>query len=772
MAGGEENGTESSPGEPLPPPEEPPQALAEELPQEKPRPGAPHGEDEQEEEGEEEESERSEVRPRAGRLQEVLDEDTAAEGLHTFGRSAPGTEYVYLHLSLPGRGLSDISILSGYIHLQKMELSSNKINDLSCVSHMPYLVELNASHNELTTYFNFKAPKNLREVDFSHNQIPKMKDLSEYHSLTKLLLDYNEIEEIRGLEQCHSLTQLGLSHNRLAAIRGLHNLPIRVLNLSYNEIEKVDGLKSLKNLQRVNLSNNKINSLQGLEEHNLLEVINLEANQVAELSELKWIEDLPLLRDLNLLKNPLQEKGSYWLSAIFMLLQVTYLDLKKVTVEEKVAAVNKEAPPPDVVAAEDHRTQLLYHSLQPQSILNSTLPTFEDPYPLLVLLGPVAGGRRQLALKICRQFKTFFRFGPCHTTRKAYFGEENRLDYHFISQEEFDKMVKAGRFLATYKYSGHSYGLARGTLESIAREGLATCVHMEIEGVRSLKRTHFRPRCILLVPKDKEKYGEHLRRTGLFTRPEMDEAVARVDTYLQECQDSPGFYDAIINTDELEEALTDLALIVKVYLGMEPPDVLENFEGFRGRTGSRTQLIPEERAAPSYGDLLHISTHNYPRDLLDMLMATPGSVEEASLHRRFSAARQVLLSHRAMDPECESSLQQLPRPMPPMPSGISRTHSQSSFMELGRAWRQVFVPPETVLPGLEQLLWPKLPLPQRHLSAAGLGVHTWSAWNEPPESSEPGGCEGRDRTDHPVPREGQCPPFRAEPGSGPRARCV
>ncbi|XP_057878227.1 leucine-rich repeat and guanylate kinase domain-containing protein [Melospiza georgiana] len=476
MAGGEENGTESSPGEPPPHPEEPPQALAEELLQEKPRPGAPHGEDEPEEEGEEEESERSE-----GHLQEVLDEDMAAEGLHTFGRSAPGTEYVYLHLSLPGRGLSDISILSGYIHLQKMELSSNKINDLSCVSHMPYLVELNASNNELTTYFNFKAPKNLREVDFSHNQIPKMKDLSEYHSLTKLLLDYNEIEEIRGLEQCHSLTQLGLSHNRLAAIRGLHNLPIRVLNLSFNQIEKVDGLKSLKNLQRLNLSNNKINSLQGLEEHDLLEVINLEDNQVAELSELKWIEDLPLLRDLNLLKNPLQEKGSYWLSAIFMLLQVTDLDLKKVTVEEKVAAVNKEAPPPDVVAAEDHRTQLLYHSLQPQSVLNSTLPTFEDPYPLLVLLGPVAGGRRQLALKICRQFKTFFRFGPCHTTRKAYFGEENRLDYHFISQEEFDKMVKAGRFLATYKYSGHSYGLARGTLESIAREGLATCVHMEIE---------------------------------------------------------------------------------------------------------------------------------------------------------------------------------------------------------------------------------------------------------------------------------------------------
>ncbi|XP_041333442.1 leucine-rich repeat and guanylate kinase domain-containing protein, partial [Pyrgilauda ruficollis] len=608
MAGGEENGREGSLGEPPPSSDEPPQPLAEGLPEEQPRPGPPHGEDEREEE----ESERSEVQPRVPQL------------------SGEGSLF-------QGRDLSDISILSGYIHLQKMELSSNKINDLSCVSHMPYLVELNASKNQLTTYFDFKAPKNLREVDFSHNQIPKMKDLSAYHSLTKLLLDFNEIEEIRGLEECHSLTQLGLSHNRLAAIRGLQNLPIRILNLSFNQIEKVNGLKTLKNLQWVDLSNNKINNLQGLEEHDLLEMINLEDNQVAELSELKWIEDLPLLRVLNLLKNPLQEKDGYWLSAIFMLLQVTDLDLKKVSVEEKVAAVNKEDPPPEVVAAEDHRIQILYNAQQPQEVLPSTLPDSEQPYPMLVLLGPVAGGRRQLSLKICRKFKNFFRFGPCHTTREAYFGEENRFDYYFISQEEFDTMVKAGQFLATYKYSGHCYGLGRDTVESIAREGLGTCVHMEIEGAHSLKNTHFRPRYVLLVPKDKWKYGVHLRRTGLFSRPEIEEAVSRVDMYLQVSQDVPSYFHAVINTDELDEAFTELTHLVKVYLGLEPPDISDSFQGFRSRAGSRQQRFPEEKSSPgrgtathswtpSYGDRSERSTKTYPRDILEMLTAPPGSV--------------------------------------------------------------------------------------------------------------------------------------------------
>ncbi|NWI96721.1 LRGUK protein, partial [Pitta sordida] len=378
----------------------------------------------------------------------------------------------------------------------------------------------------------------------------------------------NDVEEIKGLEKCPSLSHLSLAHNKLFAIGGLENLPIKILNLSFNQLEKATGLESLKSLQKLDLSFNKITSLQGLEGHELLETINLESNQISELHELQWMEDLPLLRVLNLLKNPLQEQADYWLWTVFTLLRVTDLDLQKVSVEEKVAAVNKYAPPAEVVAAEDHRTHLVCHMLQPQRILNSTLPGFDASYPMLVLVGPVACGRRELTHRICRQFNNFFRYGPCHTTRAAYFGEENRLDFYFISEEAFEQMVKSGKFIATYKYSGHRYGLGRDTVESIAREGLATCVHLEIEGLRSLKCTHFKPRCILAIPRDKGKYEEHLRRTGLFSRPEIEEAVSRVDMYLQVNQDFPGYFDAVLNTDDLDEAFTELNLLMRMYLGM------------------------------------------------------------------------------------------------------------------------------------------------------------------------------------------------------------
>ncbi|XP_059673018.1 leucine-rich repeat and guanylate kinase domain-containing protein [Gavia stellata] len=658
MAGGEEKRGEGGLGELLPPSHGPPQHLSQgipgELPQDRPslrqpQLSLPHQEDKQEAD-DEEESQHTE-----GQFDGVLDEDTVAEGLHKLGRSAPGIEYVYLNLSLSGRELSDINILSRYIHLQKLELSYNKINDLSCISHMPYLLELNASNNELTTYFVFKPPKNLKEVDFSYNQIPKMQDLSAYQSLTKLLLDFNNIEEIRGLEKCHSLTHLSLSHNRLIAISGLEKLPIRILNLSSNQIEKITGLDSLKTLQKLDLSSNKITSLEGLEEHDLLEMINLEDNQIAELHELECIEDLPLLRVLNLLKNPVQEQADYWLLVIFTLLQLTELDLKKISVEEKVAAVNKYDPPPEVVAAKDHMTHVMYSMLQPQRIFDSTLPSLDAPYPMLVLAGPLACGKRELTHKICRQFNNFFRYSPCHTTRAAYFGEENRLDYYFISQEAFDKMVNTGKFIATFKYSGHYYGLGRDTVESIAREGLATCVHLEIEGVRSLKNTYFKPRYILLVPMNKEKYEGHLRRKGLFSRPEIEEAVSRVDIYIKISQDFPGYFDAVVNTDELDEAFTELSFLVKAYLGLEPPAVFDSIPDLNSRAGagSRIRLLQEQRLSPSrvitgttrslsVNEFLDSSAKKYPGGNSDKFVAQLGSVEEASLQRRHSAARQAL----------------------------------------------------------------------------------------------------------------------------------
>ncbi|KAG9489844.1 hypothetical protein GDO78_005653 [Eleutherodactylus coqui] len=577
----------------------------------------------------------------------VLKEEMISDGLSMFGRSALGSEQVYLHLNISDRKLNNIQILCSYIHLHKLDVSCNEITDLSCVSYMPYLIELYAAKNKLSTFFDFNPTKNLMVVDLSFNNISSMKDLSIHRALTTLILNNNNIQEIIGLEKCTSLKHVNLAHNNIHTISGFGNLAIRVLSLASNQIKNITGLENLKSLQTLDLSSNQITSLEGLEGLEFLQTLDLQDNEICQISEITFLEDLPLLHILNLLKNPVQEQVEYWLSLLFMLPRLTELDQKKIRVEEKVAAVNKYDPPPEVIAARDHMANVMYNIIQPQKILDSTLPNLDTPYPLLVLTGPQSCGKRELAHKMCREFKEFFHYGPCHTTRKPYFGEEKRFDYHFVTSETFEEMTCSGQFLLTMKYSGHYYGLSREAVESVAREGLACCTHLEVEGVRSLKNSHFEPRCILLLPMNKEKYEGWLRRKGLFTRPEIDIAVSRVDMYKKIHEDHPGFFDAIINVDDLDEAYSKLRLLVKEYLGLLEP-VLSSESASRAKSGtdcgkSLSGASPNgPHKSSQNNDFQDSAARNYSAKIFVKVSPQKTPAEEASVQRRQQAARQAL----------------------------------------------------------------------------------------------------------------------------------
>uniref|UniRef100_H0X050 Leucine-rich repeat and guanylate kinase domain-containing protein n=2 Tax=Otolemur garnettii TaxID=30611 RepID=H0X050_OTOGA len=607
-------------------------------------------EDQGEDEVESDPSSESEMKNLEKEFDGVLKEDAVAAALYQLGRSGSGTKQVYLNLTLSDCDLADISILCGYIHLHKLDLSVNKIEDLSCVSFMPYLLELNVSHNKLTTFFDFKPPKNLKKVDFSYNQISEMCDLSAYHALTTLILDSNKIEEIIGLEMCSSLTLLSLANNKITAINGLDSLPIKILCLSNNEIEKIEGLEDLKTLQNLDLSHNQISSLRGLENHDLLEVINLEDNKIAELSEIEYIENLPLLRILNLINNPIQEKSEYWPFVIFTLPRLTELDQRKIKVEEKVSAVNKYNPPPEVAAARDHLTHVVNSMMQPQRIFDSTLPSLDAPYPMLILAGPEACGKRELAHRLCRQFSTYFRYGACHTTRQPYFGEGDRVDYHFISQEVFDEMLNMGKFILTFSYGNHNYGLSRDTIEGIARDGLASCIHMEIEGVRSLKCSYFEPRYILVVPINKKNYEGYLRRKGLFSRAEIEFAVSRVDLYVDLNQKLPGYFDAVINADDMEVAYQKLSQLIKEYLGLteETAETLAPAADVQ-TLPLRTEEPPGTDTSKNVDDFLHTTNRNYFIKLWTKLSEKKSPVERDSICRQHETARQALMGRTPPD---------------------------------------------------------------------------------------------------------------------------
>ncbi|XP_051911427.1 leucine-rich repeat and guanylate kinase domain-containing protein isoform X2 [Hippocampus zosterae] len=562
------------------------------------------------------------------------------------GRFNTGLQHPYYHVALPGRKLRDISVLSNYVHLQKLELSNNRITDLSCVSHMPFLVILDVSHNEISDFFGFDPPKNLKEVNFSYNVLTQMKDMSAYEALVKLELDHNRLKRIHGLEKCCKLTYLSVAHNRITSICSLDDVPLKDLNLRGNRLTSTEGLENLKRIQTLDLSVNRISSLAGLNNLHLLGSMNLERNQISEIEECKHIQSLFLLRELNLLGNPVQEKPEYRLSVVFLIQHLTLLDQEKVTIEEKVLSINKYDPPLDVVAARDHMTQLMYQLMQPQHLYDTTLPSDDAPYPMLVLTGPQGCGKREMAHRLCEDFEDFFAYGVSHTTREPYFGEVNGSDYHFVSEEEFELLVHRGAFLQTVQYGGHKYGLSRDAIEDVAREGLACCVQMELEGVLSLKKSIFEPRYILLIPTIAENYKAMLRSRNLYTDAQIEAALSRIELYDNFNRERPGFFDNVIRCDYWDRAYRMLERVVKNYL------LLEDQEEEASGEDKEEEPPTEQQRSDSSASPDPATSSLDPSEPLDINSCTRGQhqlapsktpAELASIRRREQPVREAVV---------------------------------------------------------------------------------------------------------------------------------
>ncbi|PAA58525.1 hypothetical protein BOX15_Mlig004996g2 [Macrostomum lignano] len=576
-----------------------------------------------------------------GVLTEALIEE--CECLSNLNKTADGTSYAYLELTASSLGLCDISVLADYEQLQVLNLSHNQLTSLSAISGLVNLVQLDASHNRLRSAFDFgDALGNLRSADLSHNEIADLPDMTAFGRLRDLDLSHNRLSEVpASLMSCASLQHLNLGHNCIARLCNLDCLPLATLNLEHNSIERIENLDSLDCLQSLVLSANRIESLAGLEGLQLLQILDLADNKVLELLELRHVKDLRLLRQLNLARNPVQDVPDYRLLVIFDLPRLTHLDGRRVTIKEKVQAENQENPSMEIVAQRDHRLNLVYSYFQPHYVLDSTLQSAETPYPMLVLVGPNGSMKKDLAQRLVSDFPEYFGYGVSTTTRPPYPDEDPERDYHFVTAKEFEELQVGGKFIQTALFQGHYFGLTLEAVEAVAREGLACVVHMELEGVLALKKTHFEPRYVLTMPLDRHRHGQHLR-----TRPERPEqavlqSMARAQLYIRHNQQHPGFFDMFINTDEPSEAYVQLRTLVMNYLGLtgeaakEEQQQQQRSDDFAssGKTLNRTWSKTSQQS----------SVFNPLRPSAPQTSGK-GQVEEESLHRRRSLARETVSS--------------------------------------------------------------------------------------------------------------------------------
>lgn len=190
----------------------------------------------------------------------------------------------------------------------------------------------------------------------------------------------------------------------------------------------------------------------------------------------------------------------------------------------------------------------------PGEELTGLPPHVLNPPPLLVVISGPSGVGKDAVLARMRERGYPFHFVVTATTRPQRPGETHGVNYFFISEEEYDRLLAADEFLEHATVYGHRYGVPKGQVWEAWARGQDVIMRVDVQGSATLKKLVPEAVFIFLVAPSldelmgrlksrKTERGEALERRMALARAEMkclsefDYVVVNAQGHLDEAVD-------------------------------------------------------------------------------------------------------------------------------------------------------------------------------------------------------------------------------------------
>jgi|SRR5579884_1811934 len=147
------------------------------------------------------------------------------------------------------------------------------------------------------------------------------------------------------------------------------------------------------------------------------------------------------------------------------------------------------------------------------------------------------------------------------TTRAPRPGEVDGVDYHFLSDAEFDARVRAGDFIEHASYAGRRYGTLRSELQRRLDAGVPVVLEIEVQGARQIRERMPEAVQVFIAPPSRDALRARLVGRGTDDPEQVQRRLKTADEELRAAED-PKLFDHRVVNDRLEEAVGELVRIV------------------------------------------------------------------------------------------------------------------------------------------------------------------------------------------------------------------
>ncbi|HTW57049.1 MAG TPA: guanylate kinase [Terriglobales bacterium] len=174
-----------------------------------------------------------------------------------------------------------------------------------------------------------------------------------------------------------------------------------------------------------------------------------------------------------------------------------------------------------------------------------------------IISAPSGSGKSTLVNEILKAVPGLD-FSISYTTRPVRGSERNGKQYHFVTREEFKRMVDADEFLEHAEFDGNCYGTARRFLTEADQKGTDLLLDIDVQGAAQIHGKLPDAVSIFVLPPDKRTLEWRLRKRG-----ENDEQTIRrrLETASREIEEYDRYNFVLVN-DKLEKSIERLEAIV------------------------------------------------------------------------------------------------------------------------------------------------------------------------------------------------------------------
>jgi len=179
---------------------------------------------------------------------------------------------------------------------------------------------------------------------------------------------------------------------------------------------------------------------------------------------------------------------------------------------------------------------------------------------LFIVSAPSGAGKTTLCNAVRRQLGDLA-YSVSYTTRPSRQGERNCVDYHFISEAEFQRGISQGRWAEWARVHGNYYGSSAKWIEQTLSAGRDILMEIDLQGAHQMVQRFPQAVTIFIMPPSLEELEKRLRGRGT-------ESQQTIDLRLRNAQEEiarHGICRHVLLNDDIEKATQDLVALIDTY---------------------------------------------------------------------------------------------------------------------------------------------------------------------------------------------------------------